>query len=135
MRAMVVEVGSEIEQLVFEVCRRPEQHVIQVFAPQGADQPFHEWMGQGDVGDGLDFYHLQYPLIGFPLVEPIERIIVGAQILRQPAMLSSGAVEHPTEGGAIDLSRMDAEPNDPAGVLIHDHQDPVGPQRGRLAPE
>jgi hypothetical protein len=30
---------------------------------------------------------------------------------------------------------MDAEPNDPAGVLIHDDQDPVGPQRGRFAPE
>jgi len=30
---------------------------------------------------------------------------------------------------------MDAEANDPARVLIHDHQDPVGPQRGRLAPE
>jgi hypothetical protein len=36
MRAMVVEVGPEIEQLVFEVCRRPEQQVIQVFPPQGA---------------------------------------------------------------------------------------------------
>jgi hypothetical protein len=30
---------------------------------------------------------------------------------------------------------MDAEPNDAARILIHDHQDPVGPQRGRLAPE
>jgi hypothetical protein len=30
---------------------------------------------------------------------------------------------------------LDAEPNDPARVLIHDHQDPVGPQRGRLASE
>jgi len=30
MRAMVVEVGPEIEQLVFEICRRPEQDVIQV---------------------------------------------------------------------------------------------------------
>src|SRR2546429_7510545 len=59
MGAMVVEVGPEIEQLVFEVCRRPEQHVIQVFPPQGADQPFYEWMGQGDVGDGLDFYRLR----------------------------------------------------------------------------
>jgi len=68
-------------------------------------------------------------------MESIQAIIVGAQILRQPAMLSSDAVEHPTEGGVIDLSRMDAEPNDPAGVLIHDHQDPVDPQRGRLAPE
>ena len=30
---------------------------------------------------------------------------------------------------------MDAEANDPACVLIHDHQDPVGPQRCRLALE
>jgi hypothetical protein len=30
---------------------------------------------------------------------------------------------------------MDAEANDPASVLIHDDQDPVGPQRGRLALE
>ncbi len=30
---------------------------------------------------------------------------------------------------------MDAKTNDPARVLIHDHQNPVGPQRGRLAPE
>jgi hypothetical protein len=37
MRAMVVEVGPEIEQLVFEICRRPEQHVIQILASKGAD--------------------------------------------------------------------------------------------------
>jgi hypothetical protein len=37
MRAMVVEVGPEIEQLVFEIRRRPEQSVIQVLAPKGAD--------------------------------------------------------------------------------------------------
>ena len=30
---------------------------------------------------------------------------------------------------------MDAEPNDAARILIHDDQDPVSPQRGRLAPE
>src|SRR5437660_1460735 len=35
MRAMVVEVGPELEQLVFEVCRRPEQHVIQESQPGG----------------------------------------------------------------------------------------------------
>jgi hypothetical protein len=92
-------------------------------------------MGQGNVGDGLDFCHLEYPQIRLPLMEPIERIIVGAQVLRQPAMPSNGAVEHPTEGDTIDLSRMDAEANDPARVLIHDHQDPVGPQRCRLALE
>ena len=50
-------------------------------------------------------------------------------------MSSNGTVEHPTKCGTIDRSRMDAETNDPACVLIHDHQDPVGPQRIRFAPE
>jgi hypothetical protein len=48
---------------------------------------------------------------------------------------SNGAVEHPAKYDTIDGSGMDAAPDDPAGVLIHDDQDPVGPQRGRFAPE
>ena len=42
---MVVKVDPEIEQLVFEICRRPEQQVIQILSAKGADEPFHEWMG------------------------------------------------------------------------------------------
>src|SRR2546423_7946549 len=92
-------------------------------------------MGQGNVGYGLDFRQLQYTQIGLPLVEPIKWIVVGAQILRHPELPSNGTVEHPTEGDTIDGARMDAEPNDPARILIHDDQDPMGPQRCRLAPE
>ena len=92
-------------------------------------------MGQRNVGDGLDFCRLQYPQIGLPLVEPIKRIVVGADVLRHPVLPSNGAVEHPTECDTIERSRMDAEPNDAARILIHGNQDPVGPQRGRLAPE
>jgi hypothetical protein len=54
MRAMVVEVGPEIEQFILQICTRPEQHVIQIFASNGANEPFHEGMRQGNVGDGLD---------------------------------------------------------------------------------
>ena len=75
---MVVEVGPKIEQLVFEICSGPEQHTIQILASKGANQPFHEWMGQGNIGDGLDFRHLQYPQIGLPLLKPIQWIVVGA---------------------------------------------------------
>jgi hypothetical protein len=135
MRAVVVEVVSEFEQLVFQICRRPEKRAIQILASKGADQPFHERVGQGNVGDGLDFCHLQYPQIGLPLAEPIKGIVVGTEVVRHPALPSNGAVEHPTKRATVDRSRMDAEPNDPARKLIHDHQDPVGPQRGRLAPE
>ena len=92
-------------------------------------------MRQGNVGDGLDFCDFQYPQVGLPLVEPIKRIVIGAEEVRHPALTSNGTVEHPTKCGAIDRSRMDAETNDPACVLIHDHKDPVGPQRSRFAPE
>jgi hypothetical protein len=37
MRAMVVEVGPEIEQLVFKICSGPEQHAIQILASKRAD--------------------------------------------------------------------------------------------------
>jgi hypothetical protein len=37
MRAMVVKVGPEIEQLVFQIASRPEQQVIQILSAQGAD--------------------------------------------------------------------------------------------------
>src|ERR1700732_5536559 len=62
-------------------------------------------------------------------------IVVGTEVLRHPELPSNGAVEHPTECDTVDRSRMGAEPNDPARALIHDDQNPVGPQRCRLAPE
>src|SRR5215469_9882660 len=135
MGAMVVEVGPEIEQLAFEIRRSPEQNVIQILPSNGADWPFHERMRQWNVGDGLDFGHVQYPEVGLPLVEPIKRIVIGAEEVRHPALPSNGAVEHPTKCDTIDRAGMDAEANDAARVLIHDHQDPVGPQHGRFAPE
>jgi hypothetical protein len=135
MGAMVVEVGPEIEQFILQICTRPEQHVIQIFASNGANEPFHERMRQGNVGDGLDFCHFQDPQIGLPLVELIKRIMVGAEVLWQPALTSNGAVEHATECDPIDRTGLDAEANDPARVLIHNDQDPVGPQGYRLAAE
>ena len=92
-------------------------------------------MRQWNVGDGLDFCHVQYPEVGLPLVEPIQGIVIGAEEVRHPALPSNGAVEHPTKCDTIDRAGMDAEANDPARVLIHDHQNPVGPQHGRFAPE
>jgi len=61
--------------------------------------------------------------------------MVGAELLRHLELASDGTVEHATECDTIDRAGMDAEPYDPARILIHDHQDPVGTQRCRLAPE
>jgi hypothetical protein len=44
MPAMTVVVALEIKELHLQISGRPEQSVIQAFAPNGADQPFDEWM-------------------------------------------------------------------------------------------
>ena len=61
-----VEVGPEIEQLVFQIYARPEQRAIQTLPPCGSDQPLDKRMRQGNVGDSLDFGHLQDAQIGLP---------------------------------------------------------------------
>src|ERR1700758_3300212 len=50
MGAMIVEVCSEIEQLVFEIRSGPEQRAVQVLTSNRADQSFDKGMGQGNVG-------------------------------------------------------------------------------------
>jgi hypothetical protein len=115
---MVGAVGSEIEQLVFEIFRRSEPPMIQIPASKGAGWPFHEWMGQGNVRDGLDLCHLQHPQIGLPLLEPVEWVVVGAEVLGHLEWPLRGAVEHPTECNTIDRAGVDAEGNDPARAWI-----------------
>ena len=132
---MIVEVGSEIEQLGFEIRARPEKRAIQTLPPYRSDRPLHEGMGQGNVGDGLDFGHLQNPQVGLPLVKPIKRIMVAANVFWHRAVPSNGSVEHPAECGPSDGSGLDAGSNDPARVLIHDDQNPVGSQSCRFASE
>jgi len=135
MRPLLIEICPETEQLVFEIRRRPEQRTIPILASNRADQPFHKRMGDRNRGDGFDLGYLQYPQLGLPLPKPIKGIMVGAEVLGHPGLPSNGAVEHPAKCDTIDGSGMDAEPNDPAGILIRDDQDPVGPQGGRFAPE
>src|ERR1017187_5667644 len=135
MRAMMVKIGFEIEQFAFEIGSGPEQRTIQALSAEGADQPLHKGMGQGNIGDGLDLGHLQDPQVGLPPPKAIEGIMVGAEVLGHPALPSNRAVEHPAKSDTVDGTGLDAEPQDAAGKLIHDNQDPVSSQRGRFAPE
>ncbi len=135
MRSMIVEVSREIEQFAFEIRRGPEQGAIQEFTSDRADESFHKWMGQRDIRYGLDFVDFEDSKIGLPLSKAIKRIMVGAEVLGHPALPSDGTFEHPAKCDTIDGSGMHAEADDAAGVLIHDDQDPVGPQCNRFTPE
>src|SRR5450755_3949454 len=44
---------GEQTRVICRECRSPEQHVIQIFAPNGANEPFHEGMRQGNIGTVL----------------------------------------------------------------------------------
>jgi hypothetical protein len=82
MRAMMVKIGFEIEQLAFEIGGCPEQGTIQALAAEGADQPLHKGMGQRNVGHGLDFGHIQDSQVSLPLMKTIKRIVVGTEVFR-----------------------------------------------------
>jgi hypothetical protein len=130
MRAITVEVIPELPQLVFEIDSRPEQRAIQ-------------WQANLRILEVAEIKTVPYVPLSHPfverligtvrreyLLEPIKRIVVGAKILRHRSTASNGVIEHPAERDTIDHSGMDAKADDPASVLIHDDQDPVGPQRG-----
>ena len=82
MRAMMVKIGFEIEHLTFEIGTCPEQRTIQALSAEGADQPLHKWMGQRNVGHGLDFGHIQDSQVGLPLMKTIKRIVIGTEVCR-----------------------------------------------------
>src|SRR2546428_13762070 len=44
MRSMTAIVTLEIEELHLQISGRPEESAVQTFAPNGANQPFNEWM-------------------------------------------------------------------------------------------
>jgi len=55
MRSMAVIVPLEFEELHLQIRCRPEERAVQTLAPNGANQPFNEGMGERHVRYGLYF--------------------------------------------------------------------------------
>ena len=127
MRPMSIVEVLEFEQFLFQVGRGPEQDSVQAFSSQGADQPFDKRMRHRNIRNTLDLAHAQHPQVGLPLVEPVQRIVVGAEVFRC-RMPSNGMVEHAAQGSAIHDAGMDAEADDPPRALVHDQQHPMASQ-------
>ena len=120
----------ELRQLLFQVKRSPEQHPIQAFSPNRADQSFDKWMGQRHIGNRLHLDHAQDTKVGLPLVKSVERIVIGSEALRHRTP-SNGVVKHAAQRNAVDDSSMDTKAHDPPSILIHHHQNPMGSQEVR----
>ena len=65
--------------------------------------------------------------VGFPLVKPVQRIMIRTQISWNRGDGSNGLLEHPTQGVTVDDTGVDAEADNPARVVVHDHQHPMRP--------
>jgi hypothetical protein len=63
MRAMLVIVLLEFDELPLEISRGSEQHPIQTFAPYDPNQPFDDRMGARYVRHRLDFSDVEDPQV------------------------------------------------------------------------
>ena len=63
-------------------------------------------------------------LIGLPLIELIQRIAIGVEILRE-CLLVNGAIEHLAQCQSIHHAAVNSKADDSARKLIHHHQNPI----------
>jgi len=124
MFAMRIIEVLEVRQLLLQVTGGPEQHPIQALASKRADQPFDIRMGHRNVKNCLDLGRAPHPKIGLPSVEPIQRIVVGTEILRT-RLPANRVVEHAARCPTVNNSGVDTEADDPSCELVHDDQHPV----------
>jgi hypothetical protein len=63
-------------------------------APNRPNQSLYEGMRKWHVRNRLDFRNLEYPKIGLPLVESIQRIMIRAEVFWQ-TMPANRSMKHP----------------------------------------
>ena len=77
MNAHVIVVASESGELALKIQTTPEQDVVEILSPDGADQSFDERVGAGHEGYSLDLVNFEYPQVRSPAMESEQRIVVG----------------------------------------------------------
>ena len=68
------------------------------------------------------------------MVEPIQRIMVRAEVFRQ-GLPSNNSIEHPAKRYPINNAAVTGESHDATRELIHHDENPVCSQCGRFASE
>ena len=134
MSSMAIIVMLKIEQLRLEIGLGPEQDPVEVLAPNRPDQSFYEGMRKRHVRNSLDFGYLEYPKIGLPLVESIQRIMIRAEVSWQ-TVAANRSMKHPAQRHSIHDAAVDAKPNDATRKLVHHNENPLRSQGCRFASE
>ena len=80
---------------------------------------------QRHVGHRFDFFHFEYPKIGLPLAEPIQRVMIRTEIPRQ-AVPTDCSLEHTAERYSVNGATVNAKSDDATGELVDHHENPMG---------
>jgi hypothetical protein len=75
--ARLIVVASESAELALKIQTSPEQDVIQILSPKGADQPFNERVRAGDKRHRFDFLNLEDSQVRSPAMESKQWVVVG----------------------------------------------------------
>ena len=134
MNAMGIVIVSDLSQLSRQIHRIPEEHAIQILAPDRADQALNEGMRNRRVRNRLDLLDFEDPQVGELAVQAKERVVVGADVFRE-RLAGDGVVEHPTYGDAVDVCTRDAKTDGAADEHVHYYQHPVTAQEDGFAAE
>jgi hypothetical protein len=86
----------KIDQLRLEIGRAPEEHPVEVLAPNRPDQSCYEGMRKWHVRNSLDFRNLEYPQVGLPLVESTQRSMIRAEVFWQ-TVPANRSLKHPAQ--------------------------------------
>jgi len=124
MRAMLVVVLLELDELPLEIRSRPEQHAIQTLAPYGPNQPFDDRMGARHVRHRLDFLDVEDPQVRLPLMKPVQRIMVRTE-LGGRRLATRRVIEHPAQRHPVHDATVHAESHDAPCPLVHHDEHPV----------
>ena len=82
MNAVGVEMDLELGSLALQVHGIPEEHSIEVFAAEGSNQPFNEWVRHRRVRNRYDFIDLEHTQVCEPAIEAEQWFVVAAEIFR-----------------------------------------------------
>jgi len=132
MAALMIVEFLEVMQFSPQVISAPKRHLIEIFSPDCSNEPFDVSAKEWHIGNGIHSNDVEYSKIGLPSVEMEQRIIVTADVSRR-SCAPDCSVEHLTQCGSIDRSRVYAKANFSARELVRNHENPVASEYQRLA--
>ncbi len=96
MAPLVVVEVLKTKKLALQVASSPKRYEVEVLAPDCPDESLDERMGNRYVGYSFHFGDFEYSEVGFPPMEPEQRIMIATDVLWR-AGPADRTVEHPTE--------------------------------------